>query len=277
MEIYIEFRKFPTIEEALEIAGMMDKRNISYQIVDSTPRYGLVTNSTFDINPVLIKVKAEDLDEANRLFAENVDADDDSHYLYSFSDDDLKEVIASPDDWTTREQAIAGRIIQQRGITITADEIRGARLKVQKEKEQIITENKPVNKTYSWFLTIAILSMFNTILISLTSTVRFIFGLAFTQIIDEVLFNSYGEMKLPGILVSFLISGIYIFIWYHAKAQKDWAYILGMALYVFDLLFYLAYKDWLSSAFHLVALAIILAGYVRLTSAKKKDQAAETA
>ncbi|MDP4240170.1 MAG: DUF2007 domain-containing protein [Bacteroidota bacterium] len=187
-----------------------------------------------------------------------------NHYLNSFSDPDIIDVIANPTDWTKEEQSIANRIIAKRGLVITADDIRKARAKTT---VQIRPESRSSNKMFLWFLVIGYLSIINTIIRATKSTIHFIFGLGITQIIDTISFSLFEKYKLMTVLISLLISGAFIGIGYFAKAKKKWAFLAGLILYGLDTSIFIYANDWLSAAFHILVLLAIISGYIHLTPA----------
>ena len=184
-----------------------------------------------------------------------------NHYLYSFSDKDIIDVLANPSDWSNEEQSIANLIIQKRGLKITADAIRQARM-IKNEQTRAVS-NSP-NRMYLWFLLIGYLSILNTIFLFIKSNVHFIFGLAVTQIIDTVSFSKLENYKILAFIISFLISGIFVAIGYFAKALQKWAYLTGLVLYGLDTSIFIYTNDWLSSSFHIIILIAIVNGTIKL-------------
>jgi len=184
-----------------------------------------------------------------------------NHYLYSFSDKDIIDVLANPVDWSKEELSIANLIIQKRGLKITADAIRQARM-IKNEQTRAVS-NSP-NRMYLWFLLIGYLSILNTIFLFIKSNVHFIFGLAVTQIIDTVSFSKLENYKILAFIISFLISGIFVAIGYFAKALQKWAYLTGLVLYGLDTSIFIYTNDWLSSSFHIIILIAIVNGTIKL-------------
>ena len=196
-----------------------------------------------------------------KLPGQSADEQAENHYLYSFSDHDIIDVLANPTDWTNEEQSIANLILKKRGLKITAEDIRQARTN---KNGQVVTVSNSPNKMYLWFLLIGYLSVFNSIFLVARSSVHFIFGLGITQIIDTVSFSTFENYKLPAFILSFLISGIFVAIGYFAKAKHKWAYLTGLVLYGLDTSIFIYTNDWLSSAFHIIILIAIVNGTIRL-------------
>jgi len=206
-----------------------------------------------------------------QLSTQTVEEAAENHYLFSFSDRDIIDVIANPTDWTKEEQIIANQIIKERGLIITAEDILKARNKKAEQDKSSIVESKSQDKMYQWFWVIGYLSVINTIILATKSSVHFIFGLGITQIIDAYTFSSFDNYKLRASIFSFLISGIFIALGYFAKANRKWAYMTGLILYSLDTSIFIYSTDWLSLAFHLVVLIAIIYGYINLTPLKNSS------
>ena len=128
------FRTFRTPEEAqafateLELLGFSptieDSRNyVSSAFVGASPEYFSVKLASDDF------LRAEAALEA-QADKELADVGED-HYLFSFSDAELLEVVYKPDEWNALDRRLARKLLTDRGVAVgsAADEtIREARL-----------------------------------------------------------------------------------------------------------------------------------------------------
>jgi len=243
---------------------MLEKNGIPYQIDNSPLKF---SRASKDEVPVIVMIQKKDVDTVKELIIQSKTIDE-NHYINRFSDNDLVDVVANPENWTDEEVDLAQDIIRQRDIKITADVInivrKNYRLKNKEEKKIV-----PVNKTYGWFLAIGIISIINSILIFSNASVRLVFGLGFTQIIDGFFNNTIYFYKIFGLFISVLFSSIFFILWHYAKLKRDWAYIVGLTLYSLDLLVFIHFKKWLGFSFHIYALIFILVGYSMFIKSKK--------
>ena len=218
---------------------------------------------------ILAEIK-EDSNIRNKPVAQNAEEIAENHYLFSFSDTDIIDVVANPTDWTKEEQSIANQIIKHRGLIIIPEDIQKARnKKTEQEVSEKISEKKSPNRMYQWFFLIGFLSVINTVILAAKSTVHFIFGLGITQIIDTLSFTTFENYKAVVLVFSFLISGIFIALGYFAKAKLKWAYLTGLVLYGLDTTIFVYSNDWLSAAFHIFVLIAIIRGYISLYPEKQ--------
>ena len=143
MDEVAPFRTFRTPEEAealasdLEVLGFTptieDSRNyISSAFVGASPEYFSVKLPSSDF----LRAEAALEEVAERQIAEVGD----DHYLFSFTDEELTDVVLKPDEWNAFDRRLARRIVAERGMPVeaAADElIREARI------EELATPAKP--------------------------------------------------------------------------------------------------------------------------------------
>ncbi len=275
MDNFIEYQRFPTIESAVELIDILEENDISYRINDSLGSFDIAASSMspFD-KQVVVFIEEENFEKVNLLFINDnspkEDNTDNDHYLYSFSDEDIIEVIANPEDWAELEVTLAKQIVKQRDLKITAEAIKSARKERFEEQLKVEAETKAqVSGGYSWFLWIGILSIINSIDILFHNQLFFIFGLGITPFIDSLTNVSKGDYNVIGLIINVFISSIFIFLWIFAKRKQRWAFLFGMILYGLDTLLFVIIKDWWCVGFHVFVLTMIYYGIISLN--KKKE------
>ncbi|HWZ83808.1 MAG TPA: hypothetical protein VNW47_14345 [Terriglobales bacterium] len=126
----------------------------------------------------------------------------------------------------------------------------------------------------SWFVTIAGLSIVNSILAMTGANVQFIFGLGLTQIVDALAHESGGAGIVLDLIINCMIAGVFVLFWKFARTGAKWAFFAGMGLYVVDALILLALKDFLSVAFHGWAFYRMYSGVKLLPALERMNRAA---
>lgn len=117
----------------------------------------------------------------------------------------------------------------------------------------------------NWFFWIAALSVINSLLMAVNSSITFIFGLASTQIIDALAYifgqkmqlESINTLRIIGWVLNLLIVAIFVLFGVFAHKGRKWAFYAGMILYLLDAfaaLFIWDKPDLLSFAFHLIVI-----------------------
>ncbi len=120
----------------------------------------------------------------------------------------------------------------------------------------------------NWFFWIAGLSLINTVILIFGGSWNFILGLAATQVIDgfvqaisvEIPNTTAAIVKLIGLGLVLGIAGLFALFGLLARKKYQWAFIIGMILYVLDGLIFLLVGDILSVAFHAFALMALFGG-----------------
>lgn len=139
-----------------------------------------------------------------------------------------------------------------------------------KEKERL---EKQVNSGANAFKTIAVLSVINTILIALHTNIWFVMGLGSTAAIQGFIIGLFGRGNNVAVIIGYIIDGLIAILFLNfgkqCKRNKNSAFITGMILYTLDALIFLAIKDYLSIAFHILLLITIFTGYRANNKIKK--------
>lgn len=263
MEDLIDYHQFPDVESALKMATILEKNNVYYEIDDSALRFALNQSNSPSDRQVILRIKSSDVEKANSLiWSDNSNGD---HFLYTFQDSDLVDVIANPEDWSPEEQEIARRIIRERNLRFTPDEIQSSRYARNKEKDQQQKEAGYLsNKNAGWFLIIGVLSIVNTFIFFNGWMAQFIFGLGITQAIDVTLYQIAGQYEWISLLISCLFSSIFIWLWYFARKGNKGAFLTGIIIYALDMGLCLYLQQWSFAVFHMCVLCFLTYGYWKL-------------
>ena len=115
----------------------------------------------------------------------------------------------------------------------------------------------------SWFYWIAGLSIINSIAAFAGSSWGFIFGLAVTQVVDELAKMAGGNVAtIAALVIDVFIAGVLVFLGVFAHKGHTWAYWVGMVLYALDAVVSVIATSWLGVLFHAFALYSIYQGLV---------------
>jgi len=110
---FTTYQKFDDIEQAREMALVLDIHGIPHEIADVFPAYAL-------------NVRPEDMETVKKLLGNNDDnngeevPDDqgEDYYLYKFTNEELLEVIADADEWNNTDVSLARKILTDKGVAI---------------------------------------------------------------------------------------------------------------------------------------------------------------
>ncbi|MGZ4000000.1 MAG: hypothetical protein ACXVIY_05200, partial [Mucilaginibacter sp.] len=124
---FIAYKKFDDAALANALAEALNNHGIEYLMEEEKSGFDpsfVMSNAPVDY---VIKIKGEDFEEVNRLLKEdeekNIDEVNDDYYLFSFTDDELMEVITKADEWSAFDVVLARKLLDKRGITINQEEL----------------------------------------------------------------------------------------------------------------------------------------------------------
>src|SRR6218665_55492 len=125
MTTFLTFKKFQTAEQAEELAVLLTEQGIPYFIEDNSSRVSDFIIGQDTIPGIHVKIapghfaKAQEL--LNRIAEKETAAVASDHYLFSFRDDELLELLMEPDKWSEFDVQLSKRILQTRGIIMTPE------------------------------------------------------------------------------------------------------------------------------------------------------------
>ncbi|GAB2819848.1 hypothetical protein [Ferruginibacter profundus] len=123
---FLTFQKFNDEGVARELVARLSENGIAVVTEDSNGFF----DPTFASNPltreIRVKLKQKDFEVAQKILAayykSQLEDTDRDYYLFSFSDDELREIIIKPDEWGDFDYELALKILQQRGKEIKPEE-----------------------------------------------------------------------------------------------------------------------------------------------------------
>lgn len=127
---FLPFQSFPSAEAAQPLLAMLRQRDIPFETGTDTGEP--VFNPAFTFNNTyatfVVKLHGADFEwvrrlqeEANQEALATLSPD---HYLFSFSDVELFDLLAKPEEWSPLDVTLAGQLLLQRGRDVSADTIR---------------------------------------------------------------------------------------------------------------------------------------------------------
>ncbi|MDR1679939.1 MAG: hypothetical protein LBR81_09235 [Prevotellaceae bacterium] len=246
-----------------------------------------------NINPlqdgIILKIRATDVEKADEILSKNNKTNlFDEHYLYSFSDSDIMDIIVNPEEWTEEELALAKKISKERHLQLTEEVVKSLRKeKINDKINEQIKQKNIIQGGASWFLWIGILSILTTINISmydqnLGGIIRFPVGLGINEGILGFVFSfrkTTGiNLTALGFILTLLLPIFFFWIWTKSRKGNRKVYLTGIIVYgidtlLFGLIYFFGFKDWAGIVFHLFVLWMLCAGYTTLLENKKaKDK-----
>jgi len=170
MNEFVLFQSFFTEDEAASIIEPLKENGIDYQLERSKELLDRAFIGDNLEKKVFLKIKSSDFSKANEILnariLQNITALEKDYYLFSFTNDELIEILRRPDEWSRQDFLIARKILGERGQYINEEMIKDLRSKRINELSR--EESEP---------TLTIIAGY--ILALLLSLVGLFFGLAF--------------------------------------------------------------------------------------------------
>jgi hypothetical protein len=121
MAEFLTYKKYIDLDRASELIDLLDNHEIPYEIEDNSrevPDFFLGQDTEKQIH---IKISSEQFDYVNqlleeqaRLTLENIGPD---YYLFQFTDKELLDVVAKPDQWSELDVQLARKLLTDRGVS----------------------------------------------------------------------------------------------------------------------------------------------------------------
>ncbi|SHL48136.1 hypothetical protein [Hymenobacter psychrotolerans] len=124
---FIQYQTFLTAEAAQPLLMLLSQQEIPFETNSDQHSFDPAFAYNNARAQFTVKLRQQDFLTARGLEAAineqrttEVDAD---HYLFGFTDDELFDILAKPDEWSNFDVTLARRILQQRGRDVSEDTV----------------------------------------------------------------------------------------------------------------------------------------------------------
>jgi hypothetical protein len=133
---FITYRRFTEEGLAKELVSLLEKNGIAYHLSDEQKTLEYLYGSNQYAKSFFVSIKKEDFPVADAILLNNsseyINSIDKNHYLFGFSDEELLEILAKPDEWSELDYQLAQKILRDKGKDIsenTLQQLKNNRLK----------------------------------------------------------------------------------------------------------------------------------------------------
>jgi hypothetical protein len=141
---FTTYQKFNDQVLAMELGAFFDEHGIAYELDKKNPFDVTFSNSALN-KEFRIKLHPQDFEKADKLlqqvYAKDIDNLEADYYLFSFTDEELEEIIRKRDEWSAFDFVLAQKLLKERGKEVNVEEITQART------ERIQELSKPEKST----------------------------------------------------------------------------------------------------------------------------------
>ena len=149
MAPFIKYRDVFEASELAEFTQLLNSHNIEFETEDFDDSLGSIYGNSPVIKGTTIKIREIDFPNVDALLdaeaANLLDTVDRDYHLFSFSDEELLEIIAKPDEWSAFDYQVAKSILASRGF-LFGDE------KLQELRRQRLGELTKPEPPQTWLI-----------------------------------------------------------------------------------------------------------------------------
>jgi hypothetical protein len=145
-----DYKKFVEEEFAVALTDLLKSHHIEYVLTTDRESLDSLYGDKLHKQEYFVKIRRIDFSRADAILHElgksqlaNVDPD---HYLFSFTDEELGDVLIKQDEWNEFDVQLARKILGERGYDLSDEKI--SHLK----RERVIELAKPEKTSWFWIL-----------------------------------------------------------------------------------------------------------------------------
>ncbi|KIX22536.1 hypothetical protein SY27_01470 [Flavobacterium sp. 316] len=144
---FVTYRKYPNQESAIYVVNLLKKNDIANEFIENKSTLDANFSSSL-LDEFEVKIAQEDFVKADEIIVkdseEYLKTLPQDYYLYSFSNEELKEIIEKRDEWNDLDYTLAINLLKSRGVEITEQEI------LEVKNKRIEELRKPEKRSTIW-------------------------------------------------------------------------------------------------------------------------------
>lgn len=150
-ENYITYQRFNFKIKALELGEVLNEYKIQYILEDNSPlNIDSITGLSSHNQDFRIKLLKQDFLKADQILTQinlnEIDNVENDYYLFSFTDEELIEILSKRDEWGLFDYLLAQKILKQRGKEINIELVNVLKTNRLKELSQ------PEDNAKTWIM-----------------------------------------------------------------------------------------------------------------------------
>jgi hypothetical protein len=127
MSEFTTYQNFFDTGEAEPVLAVLKEKDIPFKFSKVKQRIDTVITGTRSDDLYQLRIPSDRFEEVNRLLESVTQVDlneiDKDYYLFSFSDDELKDILLKADEWSPRDYVLARKLLQQKGIPVSDNDL----------------------------------------------------------------------------------------------------------------------------------------------------------
>lgn len=137
MNDFVLFQSFFNEDEAAPVVETLKRNAIEYKVEKlKQPLDSTIAGESVE-NKIFLTIRPRDFARANdvldKVILDNIQLLEKDYYLFSFTNEELSDIIHKPDEWSRQDFLIARKILEDRGTAVPDEEINAIKSKRVKE------------------------------------------------------------------------------------------------------------------------------------------------
>jgi hypothetical protein len=128
MDTFLPYQSFASEVVAAPLLGLLERHQVPVETGWSKPDFDVSMANNATNTRFVVRLQPGDFERARRLEEEENEAlvahAAPDHYLVSFTDDELFEVLVKPDEWNSYDVSLARHLLLRRGRDVSSDTVR---------------------------------------------------------------------------------------------------------------------------------------------------------
>lgn len=135
------FISLTDIESVSEITSILNESKIPFRVQDTSKDFDVTFSNDDSKNSFLIMLNQRDFDRASSILEDKMKFDvneiNESHPIFSFNTEELKDVVKNYDEWHPIDVKLAKYLLVEKNISLSEDDI------IQTQVEKYIKSQQP--------------------------------------------------------------------------------------------------------------------------------------
>jgi hypothetical protein len=127
MNEFVLFQSFIDEAEAMPVIEIFKESGIEYEVEQFKEPLDSILAGDVIRDKFYLKIMSQDFHRANEVLNQailkNIPNIEKDYYLFSFSNQELQEIINKPDEWSRQDLLVAKDLLNKRGISISDEKI----------------------------------------------------------------------------------------------------------------------------------------------------------
>jgi hypothetical protein len=113
----ITYQTFSVLDDAMLVAATLHQNGILTEVSKKSPKLDSVFIGTDYVDEYDLKIPADKFGEANAILLKNAQEGEVSadHPLHSMDNEELKAIVAAPDEWGADNYIVATQLLKKKG------------------------------------------------------------------------------------------------------------------------------------------------------------------